>query len=186
MSMVMPFIPFMVQRFLKGPEHSVGYYAGLLGAAYQLGQICFPFWGRISDRVGRRPVTLCAVSKAGRGDNVDGSQIGYTTQVMIGCLAASCVWILLFGAAPTLSVAFACRFAHGLCAGNVVVAKARSPGRSQSHIAAPPRPRSKNGSRRRRSGDAHPRYERDRSGHDGRHHGPLERERRLRLRGAGL
>mmetsp|Transcript_15517 Transcript_15517/g.48029 ORF Transcript_15517/g.48029 Transcript_15517/m.48029 type:complete len:574 (+) Transcript_15517:1383-3104(+) len=99
MSMVMPFIPFMVQRFLKGPEHSVGYYAGLLGAAYQLGQICFPFWGRISDRVGRRPV-------------------------MIGCLAASCVWILLFGAAPTLSVAFACRFAHGLCAGNVVVAKA--------------------------------------------------------------
>ena len=129
MSMVMPFIPFMVQRFLKGPEHSVGYYAGLLGAAYQLGQICFPFWGRISDRVGRRPVTLCAVRKAGRGDNVDGSQIGYTTQVMIGCLAASCVWILLFGAAPTLSMAFACRFAHGLCAGNVVVAKAAVSGR---------------------------------------------------------
>ena len=69
------------------------------GGVAELGQLCFPFWGAISDRVGRRPV-------------------------MLGCLSASCVWLLLFGLAPSLTFAVVCRFAHGLCGGNVVVAKA--------------------------------------------------------------
>ena len=99
MSVILPFVPFMVEGFLRGPEHDIGYYSGLLGAAYQLGQLCFPFWGAISDRVSRRPV-------------------------MLGCLSASCVWLLLFGLAPSLTFAVVCRFAHGLCGGNVVVAKA--------------------------------------------------------------
>ncbi len=43
---------------------------------------------------------------------------------MLGCLSASCVWLLLFGLAPSLTFAVVCRFAHGLCGGNVVVAKA--------------------------------------------------------------
>jgi len=54
MSVILPFVPFMVEGFLRGPEHDIGYYSGLLGAAYQLGQLCFPFWGAISDRIGRR------------------------------------------------------------------------------------------------------------------------------------
>ena len=86
MSVILPFVPFMVKGFLRGPEHDIGYYSGLLGAAYQLGQLCFPFWGAISDRVGRRPV-------------------------MLGCLSASCVWLLLFGLAPSLTFAVVCRFA---------------------------------------------------------------------------
>ena len=67
MSVILPFVPFMVEGFLRGPEHDIGYYSGLLGAAYQLGQLCFPFWGAISDNIGRRPV-------------------------MLGCLSASCVY----------------------------------------------------------------------------------------------
>ena len=34
------------------------------------------------------------------------------------------IWLLLFGLAPSLTFAVVCRFAHGLCGGNVVVAKA--------------------------------------------------------------
>ena len=54
MSVILPFVPFMVEGFLQGPDQDIGYYSGLLGAAYQLGQLCFPFWGAISDKIGWR------------------------------------------------------------------------------------------------------------------------------------
>lgn len=57
-----------------------------------------PYWGALSDRVGRRPVMLFS-------------------------LVASACWIVLFGSATNLHVALFCRFANGLTAGNVVVAK---------------------------------------------------------------
>mmetsp|Transcript_47 Transcript_47/g.185 ORF Transcript_47/g.185 Transcript_47/m.185 type:complete len:376 (+) Transcript_47:87-1214(+) len=102
MSVVLPFVPFMVQRFMQfgpGEEHLVGYYAGAIAAAYITGQLCTAaLWGALSDRVGRRPVMLL-------------------------CLALSVACVLAFGAAPNLPFALVVRFAHGLVSGNVVVAK---------------------------------------------------------------
>ena len=102
MSVVLPFVPFMVKTYLGLPpdqDYLVGYYAGAVAGAYIAGQLCTaPLWGALSDRVGRRPV-------------------------MLACLFLSAACLLAFGAAPDLRFALVARFAHGLCSGNVVVAK---------------------------------------------------------------
>mmetsp|Transcript_2801 Transcript_2801/g.8266 ORF Transcript_2801/g.8266 Transcript_2801/m.8266 type:complete len:506 (+) Transcript_2801:336-1853(+) len=99
LTVVLPMTPFLVARYHDGPDSTVGYYSGLLGASYSLGQLIMnPFWGSLSDK-GRRPVMLFS-------------------------LVASAFWIVAFGSSTNLHVALFCRFANGLCSGNVVVAKA--------------------------------------------------------------
>lgn len=102
MSVVLPFVPFMVQEMLgldEDQQHYIGYYAGCVAGSYIVGQLCTaPLWGALSDRVGRRPV-------------------------MLVCLALSLGCLLAFGAAPSLGFALLARFTHGLVSGNVVVAK---------------------------------------------------------------
>jgi MFS family permease len=59
-TVVLPMAPFMVRHMLHFPEDGsddghVGYYSGLVAASYTLGQLlCFPQWGQLSDRKGRR------------------------------------------------------------------------------------------------------------------------------------
>ena len=102
MSVVLPFTPFLVQHALAfdaDHQHLVGYYAGLIAGAYIAGQLTTaPLWGALSDRIGRRPV-------------------------MLVCLALVVACLLWFGASTTLEGALLARFCHGLCSGNVVVAK---------------------------------------------------------------
>ena len=55
---VMPFLA-LVARDIYGVSEGV---ATLLGASYSLAQFIFvPFWGRLSDKIGRRPVLLISV-----------------------------------------------------------------------------------------------------------------------------
>ena len=90
---IIPLLPFYGEFFQATPDQ-----VGLLMAVYSLTQfIAAPFWGRLSDRIGRRPVLL--VSLAG--------------------LAASYVWL---GFADSLAALFAARAVGGLMAGNISAA----------------------------------------------------------------
>jgi multidrug resistance protein len=92
---VMPALPFWAREF--GADATT---LGLLMAAYAAAQfVCAPLWGRLSDRVGRRPV-------------------------MLGTIAGTAVALLAVGLAPTLTWLFVARIAAGSFAANVSVASA--------------------------------------------------------------
>jgi MFS family permease len=74
--------------------------ATLLGAVYSLMQLLFvPFWGHLSDRVGRRPLLLWSI-------------------------AASAVGMLLLGSATSLWMLFIARIWSGIATSNIAVAQA--------------------------------------------------------------
>lgn len=92
---VMPILPFYAE--------AMGASAAVLGAilsAYAAAQfLCAPLWGRLSDRVGRRPVLLCTI-------------------------AGTSLSLLLLGLSPSLIWVFAARLLGGAFAANVSVATA--------------------------------------------------------------
>ncbi len=90
---VIPLLPFYGEHFAASPAE-----VGMLMAVYSFTQfLAAPLWGRLSDRVGRRPVLI--VSLAG--------------------IAAAYVWL---GFATSLWALFAARAAAGFMAGNISVA----------------------------------------------------------------
>jgi DHA1 family tetracycline resistance protein-like MFS transporter len=92
---VIPILPLYGERF--GPS---GLTLGLLMASYSAMQFIFaPILGRLSDRVGRRPVLLVSLV---------GSVIGY----------------LLFGFAGSMTVLFVSRIIDGISGGNIATAQA--------------------------------------------------------------
>jgi MFS family permease len=92
---VMPALPFWAREF--GAEATT---LGLLMSSYAVAQfMCAPLWGRLSDRVGRRPVLL-------------------------GTIAGTALALLAVGLAPSLAWLFAARIAAGAFAANVSVASA--------------------------------------------------------------
>jgi MFS transporter, DHA1 family, tetracycline resistance protein len=92
---VIPLLPLYGQRFGAGPVA-----AAWLLAIYSLMQFFFaPGWGRLSDRIGRRPVLLVGLF---------GSALSY----------------LAFGLAGSLAVLFVARAASGVMGANVGVAQA--------------------------------------------------------------
>ncbi len=98
---VIPFITYLVEDITPASQSAnVGIFVGLLMASYSLAQFLFaPFWGSLSDRIGRRPVLLIGL-------------IGNT------------VFFTLFGLANTLFIAFSARFLAGVFNGNLAVARA--------------------------------------------------------------
>ena len=92
---VVPVLPFLVDAFgASGTE------LGLLVAAYAGMQFVFgPIWGRLSDRIGRRPVMLITIAGASAG-------------------------MLVAGLAPSLPWLFAGRLLGGAFAANISVASA--------------------------------------------------------------
>lgn len=92
---VMPVLPFWALEF--GAD--AGSF-GLLASSYAAAQFVFaPLWGRLSDRVGRRPVLL-------------------------GTIAGTALAMLAVGLAPSLAWLFAARILAGAFAANVSVAAA--------------------------------------------------------------
>ncbi|RIJ64810.1 MFS transporter [Brevundimonas sp. LPMIX5] len=88
--LVAPLLPFFAQSLQAEPWQIT-----LMFSAYSLGQFfAEPFWGRLSDRIGRKPVLLAT-------------------------LAANAVGYLLLAFAPNIWVAVAVRLFTGLGAGNI-------------------------------------------------------------------
>lgn len=93
--LVFPLLPYYAQRLGAGAA-----IVGVLAAAFPMAQLASsPFWGRLSDRYGRRPALL------------------------IG-LGASVIAYLIFGFATSLLVLCASRIAQGLGGGTTGVAQA--------------------------------------------------------------
>lgn len=90
---IIPLLPFYGEHFQATPAT-----VGLLMASYSLGQfVAAPLWGRLSDRIGRRPVLLVSLA---------GAALAY-------------LWL---GFADTLWMLFAARIVGGLMAGNLSAA----------------------------------------------------------------
>ena len=98
---VIPFLTYLVEDLATTEGIAeVGLWVGLLMTSYSAAQFLFsPFWGSVSDRIGRRPV------------------------LMIG-LIGNTVFFAMFGLANTLLIALAARFMAGVFNGNLAVAKA--------------------------------------------------------------
>jgi len=92
---VMPVLPFWAKEF--GADALA---FGLIQSSYAVAQfVCAPLWGRLSDRVGRRPVLL-------------------------GTIAGTALAMLATGLAPSLVWLFAARTLAGAFAANISVASA--------------------------------------------------------------
>jgi DHA1 family tetracycline resistance protein-like MFS transporter len=93
--MILPLLPFYAERF-----HATPFQIGLLFSSYSFTQLLFaPLLGRLSDRVGRRPVLLASIT---------GSVAAY----------------LLFAAAPSYAVLLLARSLAGVAASNYGIAQA--------------------------------------------------------------
>lgn len=92
---IIPIQPFYAETFGASPAMVT-----LLGASYSAAQFLFvPLWGRLSDRIGRRPVLLISIAMAA---------VGYVA----------------FGLAPTLAMLFAARILSGIGTANIATAQA--------------------------------------------------------------
>jgi multidrug resistance protein len=92
---IIPLLPFYAETF-----GATGFTIGLLATSFSLMQFIFaPVWGRLSDRVGRRPIILLG-------------------------LLGSCLSYLAFGLATTLASLFAARIFAGIAGANIPTAQA--------------------------------------------------------------
>ena len=92
---IIPIQPFYAEQFGASPAQVTW-----LGAAYSLMQFLFvPVWGRLSDRIGRRPVVLVSI-------------------------AAAIVGFLVFGFAGSLGMLYAARLVTGIGNANIATVQA--------------------------------------------------------------
>src|SRR5215831_16568823 len=93
--LVIPFLPGMARRLGAGD-----FVATLPGAVFSIMQFLFiPIWGRLSDRVGRRPVLLWSI-------------------------AASAIGMTFLGLSSSLAMLLAARVFSGVATANIAVAQA--------------------------------------------------------------
>ncbi|MGH6955710.1 MAG: MFS transporter [Caulobacteraceae bacterium] len=86
---VVPFLPFYAESF-----HATGWEVALVFSAYSIGSfVGEPFWGKLSDRVGRKPL-------------------------LISTVAANCLCYGFLAFAPNIWAAILIRIAGGMAAGN--------------------------------------------------------------------
>jgi len=105
---VIPVLPLYAKEF-NASEATIG----ILLAIYSAMQFIFaPILGRLSDRVGRRPVILYSLI---------GTSIGF---VLMGLAPRMPVGFALFGLAPTLVWLFVARIIDGISGGNISTAQA--------------------------------------------------------------
>lgn len=99
--MVLPLLPIFAKNLQAG-----GTAIGALMASYSAMQFLFaPIWGRLSDRIGRRPVLLVSTA---------GAAVSYTVFAVGSGMSGS----------AALGVLFASRLLAGICGANITVAQA--------------------------------------------------------------
>lgn len=105
---VIPVLPLYAERY-GASETTVG----ILLASYSAMQFIFaPILGKLSDRVGRRPVLLVSLI---------GTSIGF---LIMGLAPRMPAGLVLFGLAPTLVWLFVARIIDGISGGNISTAQA--------------------------------------------------------------
>jgi DHA1 family tetracycline resistance protein-like MFS transporter len=93
--LVIPLLPFYAERFAASPQEVTA----LMAVFSLMSMLTAPVWGRLSDRVGRRPV------------------------LMVSMAAASLAYLWM-GFADAMWMLFAARALAGACAGNIAAANA--------------------------------------------------------------
>ncbi len=93
--LVIPLLPFYAERFSASPQQVTM----LLAVFSAMQTLSSPIWGRLSDRIGRRPVLMVSMAAA----------------------ALAYLWL---GFASALWMLFAARALAGFCAGNIAAAQA--------------------------------------------------------------
>ena len=98
---IIPFLTYFIEDLASAEGIlEIGLWVGLMMMSYSLAQFLFsPFWGSLSDRIGRRPVILAG-------------------------LVGNTVFFTVFGLSNSLLMALAARFLAGAFNSNIAVAKA--------------------------------------------------------------
>lgn len=106
-SVIIPLIPDYVQAgmHLTNPQDPrIGEYGGWLGASYALMQFLFaPFWGRLSDRIGRKPILIGSLI----GDAVFYTLFGLSVHNLAGQFAARILAGIFSSASLAVAQAYA-------------------------------------------------------------------------------
>jgi MFS family permease len=97
---IFPYIYYMVKSFqITNDERQIAMYAGMVTSAFAMAEfLASIFWGRLSDRVGRKPVLLTGLTGTG-------------------------ISMVIFGFAPSLPVALLARALGGILNGYVIASK---------------------------------------------------------------
>lgn len=99
---VLPLLPIYSQKF-----GASGFLIGLIMASYSLMQFIFaPIWGRLSDRIGRRPVLLVSTAYAALSYTVFAAAAGMEGTVALAILLGSRVIAGVCGANITVAQAY--------------------------------------------------------------------------------
>ncbi|HUR47119.1 MAG TPA: MFS transporter [Candidatus Saccharimonadales bacterium] len=104
---VLPLLPIYAKNFGEGLSSTVlGLLIGALMATFSAMQFIFaPWWGRLSDRIGRRPVLLVSTA---------GAALSYAVFAIGSGLGGTTALLVLFGS----------RIVAGICGANITVAQA--------------------------------------------------------------
>ncbi|KAJ2741486.1 hypothetical protein GGI20_005157 [Coemansia sp. BCRC 34301] len=100
LTLVLPFLYKMIEDFdVAETPKDISFYASMLFTSFSFSQVLtVMYWGRLSDRIGRRPVLLIS---------------------LVGIITVS----ILFGLSKTFAMAVVLRLAAGVFAGNAAVTK---------------------------------------------------------------
>ena len=105
-SVIIPLVPDYVQGALHTTRNDprIGEYGGWLTAVYALMQFLFaPFWGRLSDRVGRKPILIGSLV----GDAIFYTLFGLSTHNLYGQFAARILAGIFSSASLAVAQAYA-------------------------------------------------------------------------------
>lgn len=64
---IFPYVYYMIKTFnMTDDDKQIAIYAGMVTSAFTLAEFsCAPMWGKISDRVGRKPVIMTGLAGTG-------------------------------------------------------------------------------------------------------------------------
>ncbi len=95
---IFPYVYFMIEDFaITTDKNMISVYAGMVLSAFTLAEFsCSMLWGKVSDRLGRKPIILTGLAGTG-------------------------VSMLIFGFAPNLATAVFARALGGMLNGNIGV-----------------------------------------------------------------